>query len=117
MSELKPCPFCPPDWGHPYINVEYFQKIWVDEEYSEDWVMQKCYQVKCKNCLSSGPKWYQSEQEAIEAWNARHERTCENRSLDNRWLMCSACGAFTQVTDTTDRIVGKYCGNCGAKVV
>ena len=46
------------------------------------------------------------------------EQTCHNVSVEGECLLlCSHCGAFTQVTNAVSCIGVRYCGNCGAKVV
>ena len=88
MSELKPCPFC---GGEAELD-EYCGK----------------YVVFCKNASCS---WRKTKAEAIEAWNTRHERTCEfmpysEKSDDG---ICSKCGAYMYEQDN-------YCPDCGARV-
>lgn len=64
MSELKPCPFC----GGKAIGTPSCKPEWV-------------YEIKCTDCgakikkLAICPSC--ARREAIEAWNARYERTCE----------------------------------------
>lgn len=113
MIELKPCPFCS-DGGHPYINKECFQRIWVNENECEDWVMQFSYQVKCMECMTAGPSWFKTEEEAIESWNTRHEPTCTMEFQDNgysKWWECSNC----QDTEWYPSL--RRCPTCGARVV
>lgn len=64
MSEIKllPCPFC---GGEAHIEVHKFY-----EEKTKDFTM-KTYGVICDNCHTSGRQFYESEEEAIEAWNTR----------------------------------------------
>ena len=54
MNELKKCPFC---WGEAYI---------------QDWSMMERsrYKVACNQCDVETPI-YETEHEAIEAWNRR----------------------------------------------
>ena len=94
MSELEPCPFC----GSKYAY------------YSE-----KTASVRCDDCGASWPEEGATEEERIEAWNARTERTCKMVDSDLTYIdeglkSCSVCGAYMRVHDN-------YCPNCGAKVV
>ncbi len=62
-----------------------------------------------------------SKDEAVTAWNARSERTCENLLDDHSCdFECSACGfsVSTFPDEGTDwhTPFWSYCPNCGAKV-
>lgn len=105
-EELKPCPFC---GGEARIIAKPYEP-------------KVCVGCDDDTCLGfSGLGWlYDSEKEAIEAWNRRAERTC--RMVRARWddgecvwgCRCTACGdRFTYETGTTWR----YCPACGARVV
>lgn len=91
MSELLPCPFCG-------------EKARIDR-------YEHFYRVLCTDCPAS-TEWLYSEQEAIDAWNTRVERTCHAVFDDSNWYkwICSECG---QPIDRADN----YCFSCGAKVV
>lgn len=97
MSELLPCPFC---GGEARVERDSFSGS---------------FYVGCLNdeCLGfSGLGWiYKKEEEAIEAWNTRVERTCHAVFDDSNWYkwICSECG---QPIDRADN----YCFSCGAKV-
>ena len=58
MTELKPCPFC----GNDEIDCCY--------EAEED--VYEFYFCKCKACGATAG-FYQTEQEAIAAWNKRYD--------------------------------------------
>ena len=90
-NELKPCPFC----GG---KAEYRAAKYVRTAFR--------HSVVCLDCFASIPP-KDSEQEAIEAWNTRAERTCKNRGS---YKGCSECGWYLNDND-------RYCGGCGAKVV
>ena len=64
MSEIKlsPCPFC---GAEAHIETHKFY-----EEKTKDFT-SKTYGVICDNCHTSGRQFYESEAEAIEAWNIR----------------------------------------------
>lgn len=79
--------------------------------------------IMCNDCLSHGDV-YDTEAEAITAWNTRAERTCRMTDRGE----CSECGAYivrawTEVHDFNgdmkriDLRSHNYCPNCGAKVV
>ena len=61
MTDLKPCPFC---------GSEAEMKHEVSPEFGD------IYNVQCE-CLRAQTQLYRTEAEAIAAWNARAERTCE----------------------------------------
>lgn len=86
MSELKPCPFC---GGEAELD-EYCGK----------------YVVFCKNASCS---WRKTKAEAIEAWNTRHERTCEVTYGEHGCPYCGECGFVLYSTSG-------YCPNCGTRI-
>lgn len=95
-EEIKPCPFCGGEAELYRGGIKY---------------------VLCKECLATSCD-FKTEAEAIEAWNARHERTC--RSEDG---YCSQCGTqlvglFKCYTDEEGFTWGckPYCPGCGARV-
>ena len=58
MSEkLEPCPFCGSD--DVFVVEHHFYK-------TED-----CFGVQCDNCKTQSYQFYDSKNEAIEAWNRR----------------------------------------------
>ena len=111
-TELLPCPFC---GGEAEIHP------------SNDWDVKftgSTYFAWCDKCETRGD-YYNTEAEAIAAWNTRAERTCRMELTDlnsgsayrDVWL-CGECGG--QVEQHT--FLGKsdkpnYCPNCGRKVV
>lgn len=98
MSELKPCPFCggeaevhpSNDWDAKFIGATFF--VW------------------CDRCESRGD-YYNTEAEAIEAWNTRAERTCR-REVESEACICSECGGSLPQWARCN-----YCPNCGARVI
>lgn len=113
-EELKPCPFCggPAETSRGLHNYDMWG-IW------------------CPDCKISVCALYPSEQDAIDAWNRRAERTCRmvdcgshdtcvvNSELSDGNIMsmefgyrqCSDCGAFVFDCPTVH-----YCPICGARV-
>lgn len=114
MQELKSCPFC---GGEAEIQTS---KRWPDGvEAAVDG-----YTVVCQNldCIFGGNDewWADTEAEAIEAWNTRHEDTCRMEPLNafytdlnglnqTEWGVCSNCGTASPIDAT-------YCCECGRKV-
>jgi len=114
-TTLLPCPFC----GGEYAQVRYMGGKW-----QEPSAFDSGYRGECCDCGAITAAC-DTEAEAIAAWNARAERTCEmeltelssGSAYHDVWL-CSACGE--QVEQHT--VMGKsepprYCPNCGARVV
>ena len=102
-EELKPCPFCP-DGGKLFINGGV-----------------GCRWVECSSCGCDGPA-YETEAEAVEAWNTRAERTCRNTTRHRYYgFECSECkwSAYEPNDYGNDVCFDDfdYCPNCGAKVV
>lgn len=96
--ELKPCPFC---GGEPTLSC--YRNFLV-----------KCFGSQCSADVES---WGKTEEEAVEKWNTRAERTCRGVwhdadpcELVGHWA-CSACGESQAFTPSHN-----YCPNCGAKV-
>ena len=106
MSELLACPFC---------GGEAELQRWHTKPY-----------VSCTQCGCSMPDTHQTEEQAIEAWNTRHERMChvvkvtrtlrsmlhgEQEVTDEK---CSECGGYM---DVGFGVIRNYCPRCGCKVV
>lgn len=115
---LRSCPFCGGE-AHTYRN-----HLW---------------HVGCERALNGCVTMsaFVTEAEAIEAWNTRAERTCENlanpEDADDLPFRCSECGARSSYGDGTFHIgesftlkgnrmladachAWRYCPNCGARV-
>ena len=96
--ELKPCPFCGGE-----IRI-----VRLHGSYGEPWY------ARCDRCEVSG-YYYKTEDQAIEEWSVRPERTCRNTwdiELTGRLrFKCSECGAVSL------EITPRYCPSCGARVV
>lgn len=112
MDELKPCPFCGAEARLLYEGD--FVRVVAKHDGA-------CYLAD--DILA----YYASEDDALEAWNERWERTCKNMSDDGRFR-CSSCKCLILEDDLTYlarigmyeqmmRHYPKYCPNCGARVV
>ena len=113
FQKLRECPFC---GDEAFVRIDIMLNP-----------MQSRYRVGCdKNSNCSGwyghSRYYDTEAEAIAAWNTRAERTCKlggevsafgvtlNMLADIPWYWCLECGAATPS-------ISNYCMHCGAKVV
>ena len=103
IPKLLPCPFC----GGEAVLVP------TSGTTVREWFVT-CGNLEC-GVLACKTRRFYSEEEAIEAWNTRAERTC-NRVPFGRTLVCSECGAG--MGKAAERYVYlNYCPHCGAKVV
>lgn len=93
--ELKPCPFCGGE-----IRI-----VRLRGSYGEPWY------ARCDRCEVSG-YYYKTEDQAIEAWSDRPERTCHDVLGEVEPFECSECHRRTNDTKYPN-----YCWSCGAKVV
>ena len=115
MNELKPCPFC---GGEAIIMQE--NNWWVactdcTAEIGFDGM------TDTSGCFGH----YNTEAEAIEAWNTRAERTChalpqisDTVCVVKRDGMEIECGYWTCSECRCENFAGaKFCMECGAKMV
>lgn len=110
-TELLPCPFC----GSKNVETSY------KDTFSGDFRRG----VYCADCCGGIYPYYDTEAEAIAAWNSRAERTCKFVSSKGSDYppVCSACGYELGIYDCewfedgTYGYSGNYCQNCGAQVV
>ena len=123
MSELLPCPFC---GGEAKV---YEMTYGADNQYS---VFGVFCEDDSKAELIGLSKYqhghfidnFQTEAEAIKAWNTRAERTCKFVSSKGSDYppVCSACGYELGIYDCAwyeDGTYGyerNYCPNCGRRV-
>lgn len=122
MSELKPCPFCG--------DIAHVHPIDILNRYNRRW------NVRCDNdkCIAGVVvRHFDTEQEAIEAWNTRYEPTCSvggewtavSQTQERRLETCSFCGYVFGISECNHAPwdyeyladIPNYCPNCGAKVV
>lgn len=123
-EELRECAFCEHDEAR-VIAVDEVTDAGCEE------ATVPLYAASCPYCGARGPMAL-SEDEAVEAWNRRAERTCRmvdcsthdtcvvNRELVNGDVMsmefgyrqCSECGAYVFDCPTV-----RYCPSCGARVI
>lgn len=131
MSELLPCPFC---GGEAEILT------------AESMYGGNLYGVLC-DCCAGRTDVFDTEAEAIAAWNSRAERTCFADEVTHRdckysvnrgWrertcrieerngdLYCNACGEMVGTCDPASELyidgnmveLWNYCPHCGARVV
>lgn len=94
-NELKSCPFCGGRAKHVYFRFTDTHSVW------------------CRNCGAESYE-FDTEEEAIEAWNTRAERTCRNVAVQGVLFECSECGAKT--VDAVGNYTQEYCAACGRKV-
>ena len=109
MSELLPCPFC--DGEARLLGGGIIDGI------------ERGYTVECHDCHASTKRFgADNAQEAIEAWNTRHERTCHDEFNGKAWCFkCDTCGcvmlweeAFGNKVIMSGSL--NYCPSCGARV-
>ena len=104
MDNLLPCPFC---GGEAELVA------------LRDGLGRICKAYAwCDKCETRGD-FYNTEAEAIAAWNTRAERTCQMESVwGTNALQCSECCSYVSTWDAECEI-GKinYCQSCGAKVI
>lgn len=91
---LEPCPFCGGE--AEMLTAESMHGGYL-------------FGIMCNDCRSRGDV-FDTEAEAIQAWNTRAERTCKN--MWGVGFLCSRCGTAVSGLNTIN-----YCPNCGAKVI
>ena len=122
MSELLSCPFC----GGEAVTVhdEWTVLIHGKEEYRHNWYVgcDPRSMLGCMGSLNNMETGFDTEEQAIAAWNTRAERTCrivESVEDGKMWVYCHefSCDCGMRNFFTVDKEPPNYCPNCGAKVV
>ena len=109
-TELLPCPFC------GGVNVKTSFKDTLGGDFRRG--------VYCADCRGGIYPYFDTEAEAIAAWNARAERTCKPDEDD----CCSCCGEdlvrcnvgigeLGGAVELDPPIYHNFCPNCGARVI
>ena len=120
MDNLKPCPFCGGEaktvLADTYPHRGMLHSWFVACKDSECGCELGFYGMDENGTCGT----YETEAEAIAAWNTRAERTCRMEMLPpdetrTRWL-CSECGGV-HIGEAGHFLWPNYCPNCGAKVV
>lgn len=104
MSELKPCPFCPPDLSDPEFVA--FNRSAFDRDLH--------WKVRCQTCGCECGVPESTKDDAAEVWNTRAERTCRYERKTTGYYVdwtCSECGHIE------NNGIWNYCPKCGARVV
>lgn len=107
MSELLPCPFC----GGRQTYRKHDGAVWLTTTNHK----RGCIMRDALSFVA-----FDTETEAIAAWNTRHEDTCRMEPLNafytdlnglnqTEWGVCSNCGTASPIDAT-------YCCECGRKV-
>lgn len=128
MSELKPCPFC---GGKMKTDVVTFDVEFYEPPY-EQWYLEHIDldAAADKRCpIPTTDTFYETEAEAIEAWNTRVERTCKKLPslIDQTCIVRRNCqgsifemefGYWRCSECQCENFDGaKRCMECGAKVI
>lgn len=80
-----------------------------------------CDNGDCHEDIECSTYAFDTEAEAVKAWNTRAERTC-HIEVQGTWLYCSSChacvnGGYCTAGNTTDYHSMRFCPSCGARVV
>lgn len=103
MSELLPCPFCGGE-----------AEMLTAESMNGGYL----FGIMCNDCRSRGDV-YDTEAEAIAAWNSRAERTCEciaeyaKSPIDGKTIVLHRCSSCHELM----RPHMNYCPNCGRRCI
>ena len=109
MIEPKLCPFCGGSANvikNKTMNMKFYYVV-------------PYYFVMCSQCRAQSHK-FETDEEAIEAWNKRARLTSELEPPKSGTRRCKHCGAFVStraVSDCFGVIPTRYCPNCGIEVI
>lgn len=104
---LKPCPF------HKEVVIP-------KHDVSEEMHRITCADDDCPACNDN---WFESEDDAIKAWNTRYKLTCKMEpDQDYDLVTCSNCGYEEEIhilfpSNGLQVFDGMFCPQCGAEVV
>ena len=137
MSELLPCPFC----GGEAVTVhdEWTVLIEGKEDYRHDWYVgcDPRSMLGCMGSLHNMETGFDTEEQAIAAWNTRagigiedvsilldelglSERTCcimPTGIIKLETVDCYECSECHEAIQVMEGSTVHYCPNCGSKVV
>ena len=107
-TELLPCPFC---GGRQTYRKHDGGVLLTTTNHKRGCIMRDALAFVA----------FDTEAEAIAAWNSRAERTCriehvKSGAMYDVWR-CSACGYEYAESVSEESIVQNYCPNCGSRVV
>lgn len=96
MAELKPCPFCGGEASNFIAGIY------------------------CNECGAGVSRYGKTNEQVVEAWNTRHERTCRTVWHSNEFglfdLHCSECCSLLLIQRDGSETQPNFCPNCGARV-
>lgn len=130
LPKLRECPFCGGE--AVMMHDEWTVLIHGREEYRHDWYVgcDPRRPFGCRGSLYNMETGFDTEDEAISAWNTRAERTCHaDLNAGRNAVVCSECGS-SMLLESWEELIDwggnvlintfktyPYCPNCGAKVV
>lgn len=120
MTGMKLCPFCGKTETLAIVDCIELEECDQFEHCDKDTykTVACCYN---KGGCGASSGYRPTEQEAIDAWNTRHEPTCHmEQSGAGDDVACTNCGAYN-ISPFRDSgghlVIPAYCPSCGCKVV
>ena len=102
MTRIKKCPFC----GEPPVVCLKHGDM---------------YNVSCEtvDCCGENDLWWETEQEAIEAWNTRYEPTCSMYEATFMSRTGDHVGTEYECSECKSRfgVKWRFCPSCGRRVI